>query len=88
MKPIIHPKFLQEGPLKLVFFGGKGGVGKSTCATATALKLAQDHPEHLFLLVSTDPAHSLHNILSTLALPKNLEVRELNASTSLHKFKL
>jgi arsenite-transporting ATPase len=64
MKSIIFPKFLQEGPLKLVFFGGKGGVGKSTCASATALKLAQEQPQHHFLLVSTDPAHSL-KILET-----------------------
>jgi arsenite-transporting ATPase len=88
MKPMIYPKFLQEGSLKLVFFGGKGGVGKSTCATATALKLAQEQPQHLFLLVSTDPAHSLQNIFSNLVLPKNLEVRELNAANALHEFKL
>jgi len=37
MKSIVHPAFLQEGPLKLVFFGGKGGVGKSTCASAQRL---------------------------------------------------
>ena len=88
MKPMIYPKFLQEGSLKLVFFGGKGGVGKSTCATATALKLAKDQPEHSFLLVSTDPAHSILNILSTLEFPKNLEVRELSAVASLHEFKM
>lgn len=87
MKPGIYPKFLQESSLKLVFFGGKGGVGKSTCAGATALKLAQEQPQHHFLLVSTDPAHSLQNILSNLVLPKNLEVRELNAAASLHEFK-
>ncbi len=85
---MIYPKFLQEGSLKLVFFGGKGGVGKSTCATATALKLAKDQPEHSFLLVSTDPAHSILNILSTLEFPKNLEVRELSAVASLHEFKM
>ncbi|MEI7994576.1 MAG: ArsA family ATPase [Methylococcaceae bacterium] len=88
MKSKIFPKFLQEGPLKLVFFGGKGGVGKSTCASATALKLAQEQPQHHFLLVSTDPAHSLLNILFNFALPKNLEVHELNAAASLHEFKL
>ena len=48
MKSMTYPGFLQEGPLKLVFFGGKGGVGKSTCASATALKLAQEQPQHLF----------------------------------------
>lgn len=88
MKLAIYPEFLQESLLRLVFFGGKGGVGKSTCASATALKLAQEQPQHLFLLVSTDPAHSLKNILSNLVLPKNLEVRELNAAASLHEFKM
>ena len=87
MTQVICPKFLQESQLKLLFFGGKGGVGKSTCATATALQLAQQLPQHHFLLVSTDPAHSLWHILPNLTLPENLEVRELNASVSLHEFK-
>ncbi len=42
---------------KFVMYGGKGGVGKTTCAAATALQLA-DRGERT-LLVSTDPAHSL-----------------------------
>ncbi len=88
MKSMTYPAFLQEGPLKLVFFGGKGGVGKSTCASAAALKLAQEQPQHLFLLVSTDPAHSLKNMLSDVVLPQNLEVCELSAADSLHAFKL
>jgi arsenite-transporting ATPase len=88
MNAMVCPQFLQEGSLKLVFFGGKGGVGKSTCATSAALKLAETYPQHLFLLVSTDPAHSLLNIISNLIVPKNLEVRELNASTELSEFKL
>ncbi|MBS1205219.1 MAG: hypothetical protein H6R25_2118 [Proteobacteria bacterium] len=87
MMPAIYPTFLLESPLQLVFFGGKGGVGKSTCAAAAALMLAQEQPHHRFLLVSTDPAHSLQNILSGLILPKNLEVHELNAAAVLHKFK-
>jgi len=40
--------------------GGKGGVGKTTTAAAFALKLA-DRGERC-LLVSTDPAHSLHDL--------------------------
>jgi arsenite-transporting ATPase len=40
-----------------VFYGGKGGVGKTTCAAATGLALA-DRGERT-LVVSTDPAHSL-----------------------------
>jgi arsenite-transporting ATPase len=46
------------------FFGGKGGVGKTTAASATALyllnKLKQDNS---ILLFSTDPAHSLSDSL-------------------------
>lgn len=45
---------------RYLFFGGKGGVGKTTVASATALyllkKLKQDNS---ILLFSTDPAHSL-----------------------------
>jgi arsenite-transporting ATPase len=87
MKPELIPEFLQGSLLKLVFFGGKGGVGKTTCATATALTLAQEHSNQQFLLVSTDPAHSVKNILDDMCLPKNLEVCELNAANSLQKFK-
>jgi arsenite-transporting ATPase len=40
-----------------VFYGGKGGVGKTTCAAATGVAFA-DRGEQT-LVVSTDPAHSL-----------------------------
>lgn len=41
---------------KVVFFGGKGGVGKTSCASAFALGRAR--MDKRVLLVSTDPAHS------------------------------
>jgi arsenite-transporting ATPase len=45
---------------EFVLYGGKGGVGKTTCAAATALKRArEDGPT---LVVSTDPAHSLSDV--------------------------
>lgn len=44
-----------------VFYGGKGGVGKTTCAAATALASANEGTATL--VVSTDPAHSLSDIL-------------------------
>jgi len=43
------------------FFGGKGGVGKTTTAAATALSAAERGRR--VLLVSTDPAHSLGDAL-------------------------
>ncbi len=46
--------------LKITFFSGKGGVGKSTVASAYAQLLASR--KRKTLLVSTDPAHSLGNI--------------------------
>ncbi len=44
-----------------IFYGGKGGVGKTSCAAATALGLAD--AGHRTLVVSTDPAHSLSDSL-------------------------
>jgi arsenite-transporting ATPase len=44
---------------KIVIFGGKGGVGKTTAAAAYALALATANPEEKLLVFSTDPAHSL-----------------------------
>lgn len=44
---------------KIVLFGGKGGVGKTTAAAAFALVLARTNPNRKLLIFSTDPAHSL-----------------------------
>jgi arsenite-transporting ATPase len=44
---------------RLLIFGGKGGVGKTTAASAAALALAQKERDARFLIFSTDPAHSL-----------------------------
>ena len=41
---------------RVLFFGGKGGVGKTTCAAAFAL--AASRLGRRTLLVSTDPAHA------------------------------
>lgn len=50
---------------RFTFVIGKGGVGKTTIASAMALRLAAQHPRSKFLLLSTDPAHSLSDILET-----------------------
>ncbi|QFU82067.1 ArsA family ATPase [Natronorubrum aibiense] len=44
-----------------IFYGGKGGVGKTTCAAATGVRLADAGQKTL--VVSTDPAHSLSDSL-------------------------
>ncbi len=51
---------LRNNELELIIFGGKGGVGKTSCAIATALALAEHSKT---LLISTDPAHSVSDCL-------------------------
>jgi TRC40/GET3/ArsA family transport-energizing ATPase len=48
---------------ELILFAGKGGVGKTTCATAAALGVAAREDAPRVLLLSTDPAHSLGDVL-------------------------
>ncbi len=48
---------------ELAFFLGKGGVGKSTVSAAYAVYSALQSPRRHVLLLSTDPAHSLADIL-------------------------
>jgi arsenite-transporting ATPase len=78
---------------RLILFGGKGGVGKTTCAAAAALALAAAAPERRVLLLSTDPAHSLADAFGTPLTdspapvrngPPNLLARELDAG---HRFR-
>ena len=56
------PEFLTAAPRHL-FFTGKGGVGKTSLACASAVLLA-DRGKRV-LLVSTDPASNLDAVLST-----------------------
>ena len=55
-------KFLDDPP-RFLFFTGKGGVGKTSVACATALELA-DRGQRV-LLVSTDPASNIGQVFST-----------------------
>jgi len=85
-------KGLKETSLKLILFGGKGGVGKTTCACGTALYLAESFRTLLF---STDPAHSIADSLGQkigdepgeIKGIESLSALEINAEKALWKFK-
>ena len=53
-------KFL-ENPTRNLFFTGKGGVGKTSVACAAAVRMADAGKR--VLLVSTDPASNLDEVL-------------------------
>ncbi|MGG6269936.1 ArsA family ATPase [Leptolyngbya sp. AN03gr2] len=81
--------------LRLAMFSGKGGVGKSTLSSGFARRWAKQFPNERILLLSTDPAHSLGDVLqmdvdntarSVNDLP-NLSVRALDAQLLLKDFK-
>ena len=52
-------KFLEQAP-RFLFFTGKGGVGKTSIACATAIELAE--AGRRVLLVSTDPASNVGQV--------------------------
>jgi arsenite/tail-anchored protein-transporting ATPase len=63
---------------RFVFLAGKGGVGKSTAACALALQLADaGRPTRLF---STDPAHSLKDVLGGENCSDLLAIEEFDAN--------
>lgn len=59
---------------KFILFGGKGGVGKTTCASATAISLANDG--YKTLVVSTDPAHSIGDVFEKDIKPEPTNISE------------
>lgn len=83
----VIPTFLGNSIYSLLLFGGKGGVGKTSCTTATAIHLAKTHNSDSFLLVSTDPAHSVADSIASSTPPSNLTIIELNAEKCLKEFK-
>ncbi len=59
--PIYQPE--ASSTTRFLFFTGKGGVGKTSLSCATALKLVEAGKR--VLLVSTDPASNLDEVLET-----------------------
>jgi arsenite/tail-anchored protein-transporting ATPase len=62
-----------------IFFTGKGGVGKTSLASATAVKLADEG--RTVLLISTDPASNLKEVLETEVSEK---ITPINGIENLH----
>ncbi len=88
-------KFL-ENPPRFLFFTGKGGVGKTSIACASAIQLAETGKK--VLLVSTDPASNVgqvfgisigNNITAIPAVP-NLAALEIDpqAAAQLYRDKI
>ncbi|HZI20374.1 MAG TPA: ArsA family ATPase [Pyrinomonadaceae bacterium] len=89
-------------PARYLFFGGKGGVGKTTAAASAALTLLdRARPGERILLFSTDPAHSLSDSLNVEVGDRLVEVarrgrsanapslaaREMDAARALEEFR-
>lgn len=81
--------FKKEGT-QYFFFSGKGGVGKTSIAAATATKLSQ---EKKVLIISTDPAHSLSDSFEEKIgekekkIKENLFAVEINPQEALKEYK-
>lgn len=77
--------------LKYLFFGGKGGVGKTALAGATALWLADQRKRTL--LASTNPVHSLSGLLeksvfgAPTAVAENLWAYEIDTQETIERSK-
>ena len=76
--------------MRIILFTGKGGVGKTTIAAATALKTASEGKRTL--VISTDPAHSLSDCLDVTLSPEpteiapNLYAQEFDVYYSMEKY--
>jgi len=80
--------------LKIIMFGGKGGVGKTSCAASSAI-WAAEHGRNT-LIISTDPAHSLGDSLGVELSPgiptpiediENLTALEINPKVNMAEFR-
>ncbi len=75
---------------RILFFGGKGGVGKTSCSGAYAI--AKSKQGKKVLLVSTDPAHSVSDLFETkigneiVQLRENLDATEINPEEESEKY--
>jgi len=75
--------------MRIILFTGKGGVGKTTIASATASLLSENNLKTL--VISIDPAHSLSDVFEKelspepLKIKKNLYAQEIDVYYSIQK---
>ncbi len=60
---------------KYLFFTGKGGVGKTSTACATAVSLADEGKK--IMLISTDPATNLQDVFDTELNNKGVQIKDV-----------
>ncbi len=60
---------------KYLFYTGKGGVGKTSVACATATTLADNNKK--VLLISTDPASNLQDVFNTELNNKGIKIKDI-----------
>ncbi|MBU8567147.1 arsenical pump-driving ATPase [Virgibacillus pantothenticus] len=91
MHTLFHPNKFKLTPF--LFFTGKGGVGKTSTACATAVSLAEEGKK--VLLVSTDPASNLQDVFDVELTNKptpipsieNLSVANIDPEISAKEYK-
>ncbi|MDI6870638.1 MAG: ArsA family ATPase [Bacillota bacterium] len=86
-------EYIAQNPkLKYIFFGGKGGVGKTVMAGTAALWFARQGKKTL--LASTNPVHSLSGLLGMNVFGKptrvvpNLDAYEIDTKDTIEKSKV
>ena len=93
MKNTMADFFVDHPEMRYIYFGGKGGVGKTVVAAAVAHWMAKQGKKTL--LASTNPVHSLSNLFQMDVFGKsvlipgtdNLHVQEIDTKDTIDKSK-
>jgi arsenite/tail-anchored protein-transporting ATPase len=93
MKETMADFFKEHPGMRYIYFGGKGGVGKTVVAAGAALWMAEQGKKTL--LASTNPVHSLSNLFQhdvfgkSVMIPgtQNLYVQEIDTKDTIEKSK-